>query len=90
MEKAAFVLYEIYEHPYSQVFLRTIQPQIITENERDVVDRYVKALTPSRRYIFDIWGKDITLFESQEDIDVLKEVFHKGTPEGFSLRRLLI
>jgi hypothetical protein len=77
--------YEIYEHPYSQVFLRPIQPQIITKNERDVVNKHVKALTPSRRYIVDIWGKDITVFESQEDIDVLKEVFRKGTPEGLSL-----
>jgi len=81
--------YEIYEHPYSQVFLRTIQPQIIAENERAVVYRYIKALTPSRRYIFDIWGKDITVFESQEDIDVLKEVFHKGTPEGFSIEEAI-
>ncbi len=77
--------YEIYEHPYSQVFLRKTQPQIIAENERDVVNKYVKVLTPSRRYILDIRGKDITVFESHEDIDVLKEVFRKGTPEGFSL-----
>ena len=72
--------YEIYEHPYSQVFLRPIRPQIITENERGVVNKHVKVLTPSRRYIVDIWGKDITVFESHEDIDVLKEVFCKGTP----------
>ena len=77
--------YEIYEHPYSQVFLRPIRPQIITGNERDVVNKHVKLLTPSRRYIVDIWGKDITVFESNEDIDVLKEVFREGTPEGFSL-----
>jgi hypothetical protein len=77
--------YEIYEHPYSQVFLRPIQPQIITENERDAVNKHVRTLTPSRRYIIDIWGKDITVFESHEDIDVLKEVFRKETPEGFSL-----
>ena len=77
--------YEIYEHPYSQVFLRPIRPQIITENERDVVNKHVNALTPSRRYIVDIWGNDITVFQSQEDIDVLKEVFCKGTPEGLSL-----
>ena len=78
--------YEIYEHPYSQVFLRPIQLQIITENERAVVNKHVKVLTPSRRYIVDIRGKDITVFESHEDIDVLKEVFREGTPpEGFSL-----
>ena len=77
--------YEIYEHPYSQVFLRQIRPQIITENERAVVNKHVKVLTPSRRYIVDIWGKDITVFESHEDIDALKEVFRKETPEGFSL-----
>ena len=55
--------YEIYEHPYSQVFLRPIQRQIITENERDVVNKHVKALTPSRRYIVDIWGKNIYFSE---------------------------
>jgi len=81
--------YEIYEHPYSQVFLRPIRPQIITENERDVVNKHVKVLTPSRRYMVDILGKDITLFESHEDIDVLKEVFRKGTPEGFSIEEAI-
>ena len=77
--------YEIYEHPYSQVFLRKIQPQIIADNEKDVVDEYVKKLTPSRRYIVDVWEKDITVFESNEDIDVLKEVFRDGPPKGFSV-----
>ena len=48
-----------------------------------------KALTPSRRYIVDIWGKDITVFESQEDIDVLKEVFRRGIPEGLSLAEVI-
>ena len=75
----------ICDPPYSQVFLRPIRSQIITENERGVVNKHVKVFTPSRRYIVDIWEKDITAFESHEDIDVLKEVFCKGTPEGLSL-----
>ena len=77
--------YEIYEHPYSQVFLRKIQPQIIADNEKDVVDKYVKKLTPSRRYVVDAWEKDVTVFESNEDIDVLKKVFCDGPPKGFSV-----
>ena len=77
--------YEIYEHPYSQVFLRRIQPQTIAENERRVVDEYITKLTVSRRYIVDIWEKDITIFESNEDIDVLKEIFGTEPPKGFSV-----
>ena len=77
--------YEIYEHLYSEVFLRKIHPQIIADNEKDVVDKYVKKLTISRCYIVDAWEKDITVFESNEDIDVLKEVFRDGPPKGFSV-----
>lgn len=77
--------YEIYEHPYSQVILRKTQAQIIADNERQVVNEYIKKLTVSKRYIVDIQGKDITLFESNEDIYVLRELFCEGLPKGLSV-----
>jgi len=77
--------YEIYEHPYSQVFLRRIQPPIIRDDERDIVDKHIKELNPSKRYIVDVWEKDITLFESNEDIDVLRQVFGDGPSKGLSV-----
>ena len=69
--------FEIYEHPNSQVFLRKIRPRRISDTEKDLVDMYVKKLPASRRYVVDVRENDITVFESNEDVDVLKEVFHK-------------
>lgn len=81
--------YEIYEDPNSQVFLRRIQPQAIAENERDIVNRYVRELNPSKRYAVDVWGKDITVYESNEDIDVLRQVFSESPPKGLSAEQVV-
>ncbi len=71
--------------PILKFFLRRIQPQTIAENERRVVNEYITKLTVSRRYIVDIWKKDITICESNEDIDALKEIFGAEPPKGFSV-----
>jgi len=81
--------YEIYENPNSHVLLRRTEPRVITENETQAVEKYLNKLTAARRYIADIWKKDITLFESNEDIEVLKEVYRTGTPKGFSLEEAI-
>ncbi len=67
--------YEIYEHPVNaQVFLRKEQPKIITDIEKLLIDRHLKKLKSSRRYVVDIKGKVITIFESNQDIDAFKEL----------------
>jgi len=76
--------YEIYEHPTNaQVFLRKEQPKIITDIERHLIDKYLKKIKTSRRYIFDVKLKVITIFESDQDIDELKETFSSIFVPGF-------
>ena len=38
--------YEIYENPNAQVFLRRIQPKIITDDEFAVVEKGMKEFSP--------------------------------------------
>lgn len=74
--------YEIYEHPSNaQVFLRKKQPQIVTDIENHLIKKYLKKLKSSRRYLSDIKGKFITVFESNQNIDNLKALF-KRLPFG--------
>ena len=74
--------YEIYEHPSNaQVFLRKKQPQIVTDIENHLINKYLKKLKSSNRYLSDIKGKFITVFESNQNIDDLKALF-KRLPFG--------
>ncbi len=70
--------YEIYEHPSNaQVFLRKKQPQLITELEKHLVNKYLKKLKTNRPYIIDIRAETITIFESSHDPDeVSKEGYY--------------
>ena len=54
--------YEIYENPNAQVFLRKIQPKLIRDSERAMVEKHL----PESPGIFlcDIKGKTITIFEN--------------------------
>lgn len=76
--------YEIYEHPENaQVFLRKIRPQLITDLEKLLVNKAVKALQRSKRYLIDCKDEYITIYESGADVGNLKSIFSdllKHTP----------
>jgi hypothetical protein len=63
--------YEIYENPNAQVFLRKIQPKLIKDSERAIVEKYLPKSSGS--FLCDIKGKTITVFESDQDIKSLEE-----------------
>jgi len=68
--------YEIYEHPANaQVFLRKKLPQIITDIEKRIVKRELENTPSSRWNLVDIKGKEIIIYESNQNVDDLKEVF---------------
>jgi hypothetical protein len=68
--------FEIYEHPgNAQVFLRKKLPQFITDLEKKAVERKLKNLSSSKWYLVDIKGKELTIYESNQDIDRLREIF---------------
>ncbi len=81
--------YEIYEHPYSQVFLRKVHPQPILTAERQLIDEYFNKIKSSRQYLADVNGKVVTIFMSNEDVDFLKEIISAARPEGFSIESAL-
>ena len=76
--------YEIYEHPENaQVFLRKIRPQLISDLERQLVEKAVKALRRSKRYIIDRKDEYITIYESSADVENVKKIvsdFLKSAP----------
>jgi hypothetical protein len=68
--------YEIYEHPENaQVFLRKIRSQLITDLEKQLVEKAVKALRRSKRYILDRKDGYITIYESSADVENVKRIF---------------
>jgi len=73
--------YEIYEHPANgRVFLRKELPQLITDIEKHIVEKELKNADTSRRYLVDIKEKVMTIFESNQNIDRLKEIFGSKAP----------
>ena len=65
--------YEIYEEPLrAQVFLQRKEPQAITDSEKTRVEKALDHLKNSRRYLVQVRGKIITIFESNEDLDELR------------------
>jgi len=68
--------YEIYENPNAQVFLRKIQPQLISDKEKAVIDKYINKLKTNRSYIVDVKGKIITIYESQQTSDFINSLLH--------------
>ena len=80
--------YEIYEHPPNgQVLLRKKLPRFITDIESHMIEKELKKIEGARRYLVDIKGKVITIFESNQDIQALKDIFsdvRSASPNGRS------
>jgi len=80
--------YEIYEHPPNgQVLLRRKLPRFITDIESHMIEKELKKIEGARRYLVDIKGKVITIFQSNQDIQALKDMFSDigpASPNGRS------
>lgn len=73
--------YEIYELPANgQVLLRKKLPRFITDIESDMIEKELKKIEGARRYLVDIKGTVITIFESNQDIQALKDIFSNVRP----------
>ena len=57
--------YEVYENPNAQVFLRKKSPQIVTNEEIEVVRAGLRKCAPSQRCIVDVKGEHIVVYEAQ-------------------------
>jgi hypothetical protein len=70
--------YEIYENPNAQVFLRKIQPQIVTPEEVAIVRDGVKRYAKVEHFIVDVKGKHIVVYLCDQDMAALMSLPSMG------------
>ncbi|MBD2471568.1 hypothetical protein H6G90_28675 [Nostoc sp. FACHB-145] len=66
--------YEIYENPNAQVFLRKIQPKIITDEEKMIVESGMKKFSLLPDYQIDIKQEIITIYTPNQNVNLLSEL----------------
>lgn len=72
--------FEIYETPNAQVFLRRIQPRIITDAEKAVVEEGMKRYSTIKYYQIDVKKNAIIIFKANQDVDRLSELLSSISP----------
>ena len=68
--------FEIYEHPNAQVFLRQIQPKIITDAERQVVEDGMQKYAGVSHYKIDVKGNAILMYTAAQNMGALNAILH--------------
>jgi hypothetical protein len=71
--------FEIYENPNAQVFLRRIQPKIITDEERQIVEDGIRAYSDVKDYKIDVKGNTIAIYTQNRHPNIRKRV--KSNPK---------
>ncbi|NMF83453.1 hypothetical protein [Nodosilinea sp. P-1105] len=66
--------YEIYENPNAQVFLRKVQPRVITPEEVAIVREGVKRVAKLDYFMVDVKGKRIVVYLCDQNVDVLMDL----------------
>lgn len=66
--------FEIYETPNAQVFLRKIQPKIITKEEVALVEQGMRQFSKLQHYQIDVKKNTIIIFEANQDVEALSEI----------------
>ncbi len=66
--------FEIYENPNGQVFLRKIQPKIITDDEIDMVEQKIRQYSQLKYYRIDVKKNKIAIFTADQDTMALSEL----------------
>ena len=67
--------YEIYENPNAQVFLRKVQPKIITDIEKAIIEKGVRKYSKVKNCKIDIRKETITIYTPDQNIDELTGLF---------------
>jgi len=67
-----------------QVLLRRKLPQFITDIEKRLIEKELKKIEGSRRYLLDIKGKVITIFQANQDVEALKDIFNGIRPASLN------
>jgi hypothetical protein len=67
--------YEVYENPNSQVFLRRIKAQVITDEEVAVVEDGMQRYCRLKHFIVDVKKNAIIIYTPDQDVDSLSSLF---------------
>jgi hypothetical protein len=81
--------FEIYENPNAQVFLRRVPPQMITDEERRVVEEGMRTYADVKDYKIDVKGNALVIYTADQDIDALAELFKDTHPIPSANRQLM-
>jgi len=75
--------YEVYENPNAQVFLRRIQPQIITDEEVAAVKTGMEQYCRLKHFIIDVKKNAVVIYTPDQDVDLLADALRllPGTRE---------
>ena len=66
--------YEVYENANAQVFVRRLQPKIITEREVQLVKDSIKAYTKLSHFFVEAKGDKIIVCTTDQDVDALRSL----------------
>lgn len=67
--------YEIYENPNAQVFLRKVQPKVIMDIEKAIIEEGIRKYSKVKNCKIDIRKETITIYIPDQDIDELTNLF---------------
>ena len=83
--------FEVYQNPNARVFLRKIQPKIITDEEVEVVKRGLRQFRHLRHYQVEVKGNTITVFGPDQDVEGLSSLLSlmPGAKEQLGGKELL-
>jgi len=70
--------FEIYENANAQVFLRRIQPKIITDDEIAVVKQGMEQYSELKYYQIDVKKNVIIIFTANQNVDMLSELVRRA------------
>lgn len=66
--------FEIYENYNSQVFLRKIQPKLVTDDEIAVVEEGMRRYSESKFHYIEVKINKIVIYSTTQDVDALSEI----------------
>jgi hypothetical protein len=81
--------FEIYENPNAQVFLRRIPPQLITDEERQIVVDGMRRYASVEAYRIDVKGKAIVIYLADQDSDALARIFRDSPSSAEEKARIM-
>ncbi len=72
--------YEIYENPNAQVFLRKVQPKLITDEELAIVENGMKQFAKVNNFLIDVKQTMISIFTPNQNVSALSELLTSTAP----------